>query len=236
MKVIADYHTHTYYSDGHNSCRDMVARAKELGLEEYAITDHGYATNLLGLSRRSRLRQKEKLLRLEDEFGIRVLKGIEANILTWEGLLDLREEEFEEFDIVQFGFHRPLNFWTTRQFFTFVVPNFSKKGQDIEKNTRALINAMERYPLKIVSHPNNVLAVDTVEIAKAAVRLGIRFELNEKHWDDVVDTLKAVSDTGVGFILGSDSHRASAVAQFPNVLRIIEEAGIPVDRIKGLSV
>jgi HisJ family histidinol phosphate phosphatase len=37
---LADCHTHTFYSDGHNSVEDNVARACELGLATVCLTDH----------------------------------------------------------------------------------------------------------------------------------------------------------------------------------------------------
>ncbi|HOR86487.1 MAG TPA: PHP domain-containing protein, partial [Bacillota bacterium] len=41
MKLYADYHTHTIYSHGTGSIMDNVTAAKNKGLTEIAVTDHG---------------------------------------------------------------------------------------------------------------------------------------------------------------------------------------------------
>ena len=43
MILTADYHTHTPYSHGKNTVEENVARAKEIGLKQIAITDHGFS-------------------------------------------------------------------------------------------------------------------------------------------------------------------------------------------------
>lgn len=238
MKIIADYHTHTVYSDAYNTCREMVSRAHELGLREYAITDHGFSTNILGfsMSRRRQVKQRGEIERLREEFpDLKILIGIEANLLDYQGNIDLEPEEFEHFDIVQFGYHRTvLPWWAKRDYFPLIIRNCSS-FQNVEKNTRAILNAMEKYPLKQLSHLNNVMHVDTVEIAKEAQKRGVRLELNEKHWVDLEPTLDDVAATGVGFILGSDAHRVGDLARVPNVLAMIEKHNIPADRIKGIE-
>lgn len=40
MRLPADYHTHTSYSDGESSVEELVERAIDLGLPEIGITDH----------------------------------------------------------------------------------------------------------------------------------------------------------------------------------------------------
>ena len=49
MILTADYHTHTPYSHGKNTVAENVARAKELGLKEIAITDHGLTHIVFGV-------------------------------------------------------------------------------------------------------------------------------------------------------------------------------------------
>ena len=42
MLLTGDYHTHTIYSHGKGTVLENVMRAKEVGLQEIAITDHGF--------------------------------------------------------------------------------------------------------------------------------------------------------------------------------------------------
>ena len=52
MKLTADYHTHTVYSDGKNTFLENFRRAKELGLREIGCTEHGFSHVFRGLKRR----------------------------------------------------------------------------------------------------------------------------------------------------------------------------------------
>ena len=51
MILTGDYHTHTPYSHGKNSVDENVERAKELGLKQIAISDHGFSHIAFGLRR-----------------------------------------------------------------------------------------------------------------------------------------------------------------------------------------
>ena len=52
MILTADYHTHTKYSDGKYTVLENVARAKELGLQEIGITEHGFSHLFFGIHRK----------------------------------------------------------------------------------------------------------------------------------------------------------------------------------------
>lgn len=51
MILTADYHTHTPYSHGKGTVEENAARAKELGLKQIGITDHGFSHLAFGLKR-----------------------------------------------------------------------------------------------------------------------------------------------------------------------------------------
>ena len=52
MILTADYHTHTPYSHGKGTVEENAARAKELGLKQIGITDHGFSHLAFGLKRK----------------------------------------------------------------------------------------------------------------------------------------------------------------------------------------
>lgn len=63
MKV--DLHSHTYYSDGCFSSRELVEHAKENGVEVFALTDHDTCYG------------DDEIFEIAKEYGIYVIKGIE---------------------------------------------------------------------------------------------------------------------------------------------------------------
>lgn len=90
MKIIADYHTHTIFSNGKNGKRkhaigtieENVQEAIKKGLKTIGISDHGYRHLLYGLDRDSIFRMREEVDRLNEKYKeIEILLGIECNIL-----------------------------------------------------------------------------------------------------------------------------------------------------------
>lgn len=80
MPAKFDFHVHTMYSDGESTAVAMVEAAEARGLEAVALTDHG-PEHSVGVPRGklSQMLQDIQLARVGA--GIRVLAGIEANII-----------------------------------------------------------------------------------------------------------------------------------------------------------
>ena len=105
MILTADYHTHTPYSHGKNTIEENVSVAKEKGLKEIAITDHGYTHVVFGLRRRKIERYKAECLNASRKYGVNVLVGIEANVRGLTGETDLTKKDYEDFDVFLCGTH-----------------------------------------------------------------------------------------------------------------------------------
>ena len=52
MLLTGDYHTHTTYSHGKGTVLENALAAKEKGLKEIAITDHGFEQMAFGIKRK----------------------------------------------------------------------------------------------------------------------------------------------------------------------------------------
>ena len=101
MLLTGDYHTHTIYSHGKGTVLENAVRAKEIGLKEIAITDHGFEQMAFGL-RHNRMPQLiADCKEAERITGIRVLVGTEANLCDEDGRTDLREEDYKDFALVR---------------------------------------------------------------------------------------------------------------------------------------
>jgi DNA polymerase (family 10) len=100
------FHCHSTWSDGKHSLRDMALATKELGFSYFAICDHSrsafYAN---GLSIDRVLQQHEEINKLNQEnLGIKILKGIESDILP-DGSLDYPDDILAKFDIIVASVH-----------------------------------------------------------------------------------------------------------------------------------
>ena len=162
MQLFGDYHTHTFYSSGSfnskhakGSIMENALVAKQKGLKEIGITEHGLGHKLYHLKRRNIAKMREEIEMAKKASQINVLLGIEANIISSSGDIDMTKEEIEMFDYIVVGFHQFARAKSVKEFFKFFLPNLlGIKTKKIKtQNTLALISAMKKYPIKFISHP-----------------------------------------------------------------------------------
>jgi putative hydrolase len=238
LEIFLDYHTHTLYSHGKGSIEDNIRSAIDKGLKGIAITDHGPAHFFIGV-KKNRLREiKEEILRLREKYPqFKILFGIEANIISIDGQIDVPENILKEMDIVLAGIHPIVRTATWRDAYYIAFLNklrgwFHFRLDELrEINTRALIKAMERYPIDIISHPGHSVDIDTKELAKAAAYKGVALEINCNHKNMDPDFIKIALEEGATFSLGSDAHKPEEIGNFDHGLELIEKCGIPPKRI-----
>ncbi len=241
MRIIADYHTHTRYSHGKGTIRENVEAAIEKGLKAIGICDHGPGHYLYGVKREKIYQMRKEVDRLNREYKeIRILLGVEANIIGFDGTIDVDEEIIEMLDILLLGFHYGVLFRSVGDYLFMNVANPVSKllpiGREriIERNTEAIIKAIERYPIDIITHPGDKVKLNTKKVAEAAYAKGVALEINEKHNELSVENLKIALDTKVDFYINSDAHRPEEVGMVDEAINRIVEANIPLSRIKNL--
>ncbi|HSR66678.1 MAG TPA: DNA polymerase/3'-5' exonuclease PolX [Acidobacteriota bacterium] len=108
--IRGDLHMHTTASDGRDSIEAMAASALERGYEYIAITEHSKALAMTGGLDEEQLAEHCRAIdkiNAETE-GIRVLKGIEVDILS-DGRLDLSDEALSQLDVVVASVHSRFN-------------------------------------------------------------------------------------------------------------------------------
>lgn len=229
-----DYHTHTVYSHGKGSIEDNVVAAVKKGLKAIAVTDHGisgYPGSLNPEDFDSFMSDIERSRRLHPE--IKVLAGVECNLLGESGEVDLPKEFADRLDLVLCGFHfarLPRN-W--KDFFGFWVPNVTGKKSTtarIAGNTDAYLRAMENNRISVISHPMRSCRVDLRTIGEAAARLGVYIELNGKSMCLTEDDLKVLYETGCEFICSSDAHEPERVGDF-SAAGVYVSAGLDLSHI-----
>lgn len=193
-------HNHSDWSDGRDPIESIIARAEELGLSYWAITDHSRASfqaNGLDVARLHRQREiirkhNEELARHGNEF--RLLTGSEVDILK-DGL-DFDDDELAQLDVVVASLHVP--------------------SSDEAENTRRLIRAAENPWVHIIGHTTGRLLldrdaykIDLNAVIDACAATGTWIELNAaparldmdwRHWH-------AARDKGVRCVINCDAHR-----------------------------
>lgn len=236
--ILGDYHTHTKFSHGKGTIEENVKRAEEIGLKEIAITDHGLNHIVFGLRKWKIRKMREIIDQLQKSTKVKILLGVEANLLSLNGKIDVEPKEWKYFDIVLCGYHKAVYNANVIQWFQFVFKNnflqilhMNKSEKLKKKNTQALINAIKKNKIAILSHVNHDMLVDAVEVAKVAKEYGTYFEINAKKEHVDVETLKKVAQTGVMFVVDSDAHTPDRVGEFALSMKMIELAGIPFEQI-----
>jgi len=236
----ADYHTHTTYSHGTGSVYDSAIFAKERNIDTIAITDHGFNHLAFGLKRKELPTLKKEIEEAKQKTGVNILLGVEANIISKNGDIDVIDKDFNYLEILVMGFHKSAK-GKLKDTIGFVLKNvicgwfnkFSKK--QIEINTKAYINALRKYPIDIISHLGHGCKVDCYEVAKVCEETNTYIELNGKRISfdkkDVEDMLK----TNVKFVANSDAHSAERIGDITNGYKVADMYNIPYDRIINLT-
>ena len=190
-------HCHSQYSDGKATIAEMAAAAKARGWSYIGISDHSESASYAGgVLRDSLLLQHDEIDRVNETLdGIKVLKGIEADILA-DGRVDYDDEILERFDFVIASIH-------------------SRFGMDRAAMTDRVLRAMDNPHLTILGHPTGRLlltrepyAIDMDAVIEKAADLGIVLELNaDPHRLDIDWQLcRAAKDRGVIVAIGPDAH------------------------------
>lgn len=245
MGIKFDYHVHSIYSKnkhGKSTIEENVQKAIELGLGEIAISDHGPKHILYGIKKKNIIKAKNEIIELRKKYpNIKILYGIEANILNYEGDIDVDEETIEFYDIVLCGYHLGVLYSSFRDFWGFIFLNyFSKfnkklKEKQIERNTSAVVNALNKNKIYILTHPGDKISVDIDKIAFAAQENNTILEINNHHNHLNAEEIKIASKYDVKFAIGSDSHIKDDIGSFENALKEAKKAGIDISRIVNIA-
>ena len=190
-------HCHSHYSDGKATVPEMARAALERGWSYIGISDHSEAAFYAGgLSKAKILAQHEEIDGLNATLdGIRVLKGIEADILA-DGRLDYGAEVLSTFDFVIGSIH-------------------SRFGMDRAAMTQRVLAALDDPHLTILAHPTGRLllnrdpyGIDLDAVIEKAAAVGVAVELNaDPHRLDLDwRHLHAAKQAGATIEIGPDAH------------------------------
>jgi DNA polymerase (family X) len=206
-------HCHTTYSDGSNSVEQLALACRDAGYGWIGITDHSQAAAYAGGLRSDDLaRQSDEIDEVNRRVeGIRVLKGVEADILQ-DGRIDFEESILATLDFVIASVHSRFNM-----------------GE--QEMTARLLAAMDNPYLTIIGHPTGRLllsrdpyGLDLDAVIEKAAATGVALEINaDPHRLDLDwRAVRRTRDHGVRLSIGADAH---SIAGIKNV-----EFGVAVAR------
>lgn len=222
-KFLLDGHIHTLEcGHAYNTITEMARAGKERGLEMLCWTEHGPE---LEDSASPLFFSNMRVIPPEIE-GIRVLKGIEANILTPEGDLDLYDRFADRMEVVSASLHSN----------TF-------KPQDLVTNTEAVLGAIQNPYVDFLCHLGNPeYPIDHEKIVKEAAKHNKLIEVNNGSFyirtgsrDNCIEIAKLCIKYDVPIIVGTDAHFSNAVGRFPYARKALDIAQVPDELIINIE-
>ena len=236
-----DYHTHTTFSHGKGSVRDNVRVAAEKGLKEIAITDHGLKHVIFGLRERKLPSLRAQIDAAMAEFpSVNVILGVEANLCGRRGNIDVHDEQRELFELIIGGYHKAVYMNRLSEYFTLHLNSVFEKvtgratKKMIVRNTDAIIKAVEKFPLAVLTHIGYGLSVEPVPVAECCAAYGTLLELNGKRVNMTDKQFEDVIKTDVKFIVNSDAHLPENVGNFDLGAGYVIKYGIQ-DRVENIA-
>lgn len=195
-------HTHTTYSDGLNTLREMAEYSKAQGYEYIGITDHSKAAFYAnGLKEDRVLQQFEEIDALNEELApFKIFKGIESDILN-DGSLDYPTDILRQFDFIIASVHSNLK-------------------MDKEKANIRLLKAIENRYTTILGHPTGRLLlsrtgypIDHKRIIDACALHNVVIELNANPYRLDLDWewIPYAMEKGVMISINPDAHSTGGI-------------------------
>jgi putative hydrolase len=218
LTPLLDLHTHTLAS-GHaySTIQEMAQAAAQKGLQILGITEH--APTLPGACNAIYFRNLHVVPR--QMYGVRLLLGVELNILDTSGRMDLDEHHYRCCDLRIAGIH-----------------SLCWQGGTRTQNTAALLAAIHNPWTHIISHPGDGTAdLDFEPIVRAAAETQTLLEINSssmiplRHKDvarpNNLEILRLCRQHDIPVILGSDAHISFSIADYRYALPLLRETDFP---------
>lgn len=222
MDIKMDLHTHTVASiHAYSTLRENIEEAYNSGMKVYGFSDHtkgmkGAVDDIYFWNFKVIPRYYKDML---------VIGGAEANIIDFDGNIDIGPYTCKKLDYVIASLH--------------VV---CLNPGSIEQNTNAYIGAMKNPFVKIIGHPDDSrYAVDYEKLVYEAGRNGVALELNNSSLkpnssrvggrDNCRTLLKLCKKENVKIICGTDSHYYLDIGKFDYCKELIAETDFPDELI-----
>jgi DNA polymerase (family 10) len=215
--LVGFLHCHTSYSDGTLGIEELATACRDAGYAYVGLTDHSKAAAYAGgLSVEQIHLQWAEIDEVNARLrGIRVLKGIESDILA-DGRLDYDDDVLAGFDFVIGSIH-------------------SRLAMSEAEMTARVLRALDSPYLTILGHPTGRLllsrdpyAIDLEQVFRKAAAHGVALEINaDPHRLDLDwRVVGRARELGVMISIGSDAHSRAGIANMPFGVGIARKGGL----------
>lgn len=220
-----DLHSHTEWSDGTTPIATMARAAQLVGLEYLVISDHSpNLTVANGLSAERLQEQLGVLDELNEGSGIRLLSGIETDILL-DGTLDQRPEMLDRLDVVVASVH-------------------SKLRMDSREMTERMLRAIENPRMNVLGHctgrlvegsrgtrPQSTFDAKAVFTACAEHDVAVEINSRPERQDPPDELIQLALEVGCRFSIDTDAHAPGHFSFLDLGAARAEANGVPADNI-----
>lgn len=215
-------HCHSTWSDGALGIEELTLACREAGYSYLGLSDHSksaaYAGGLSPDDLRDQWAEVDAInARLS---GIRILKGIESDILA-DGSLDYDDATLANFDFVIGSIH-------------------SRFAMDEAEMTERLLRAMRSPYLTMLGHPTGRLLLarepypmDLNRIFVEAASRGVAIEINgdPRRLDLDWRLVKRAREAGVVLSIGADAHERAGIANMASGVSMARKGGLTRDDV-----
>jgi putative hydrolase len=213
LNIKEDYHVHCNYND-HSApdltIRNVLRRAKEIGLQTLAFTEHVRKTSdwipkyLKEIELHKKDDNNNNINSSNNNFDLKVISGFEAKILA-DGSINCPEEYSKDY---------------------FLIASFHNVYGDKEVWLNALKRAIENPDVNVIGHiaPEPMFKLESSEVdtlASLIVENKKIVELNAKYHRPPSEWILIFKKRGVKFHLGSDAHSLQQIGQFVEISDLI---------------
>jgi DNA polymerase (family 10) len=196
--LVGDLQSHSTYSDGRRTLREMAMAAAARGYRYFAVTDHGRNLAVTrSLSLDDIARQAAEVRQINEELAGRMvlLHGVELNIGPG-GDLDYPDEVLARFDVVVASLHHQL-------------------AEERAAITRRVLRAIANPHVHILGHPTGRMLprrpasdLDMEAVCRSAASHGVAMEINAnpRRLDLKDDHAFLARQLGCVFAISTDAH------------------------------
>ncbi len=217
-----DLHTHTRWSDGAHTSREMAAVAERLGHRYLIVSDHSQSLVVAqGLEPKRLREQAVEVAAINKEMPfLEVLHGSEVDILTG-GQLDYGGSDLARLDWVTASVHTAFQ-------------------QSSDVMTKRIVAAVQHPWSDAIGHPTGRLLnvrdgyeFDTDAVFAAAVETGTAMEINAMPDRlDLSDELaRQAAEMGVEIVINTDAHAVEHLGLLPYGIMTARRAGITKEQV-----